>query len=119
MINDDQDEPRMRAFAVMWDCNGLEAIGEVIDPAFKTWAILGNKPVPKEDFNIEHWKLRARFNPQRHYEIYAIGVDGNITQEDLAEMFKQDPQYAADLIRARGEQLYSDRRSADEKIAII
>jgi hypothetical protein len=85
----------------------------------KSWAILGNKTVPKENFNIEHWKLRARLNSQRHYEIYAIGVDGSITKEDLVEMFKTDPQYAADLIRARGEQLYSDRRSDKEKIAII
>jgi hypothetical protein len=118
-MNQDDEEPRMRAFAVMWDCNGLESIGEIVDPAMKSWAILGNKSVPRENFNIEHWKLRARFNSQRHYEIYAIGVDGSITQEDLVEMFKQDPQYAADLIRSRGEKLYSDRRSSDEKIAIV
>ena len=118
-MNQDTEEPRMRAFAVMWDCNGLESIGEIVDPAMKTWAILGNKPVPRENFNLEHWKLRARFNSQRHYEIYAIGVDGSITKEDLVAMFKQDSQYAADLIRARGEKLYSDRRSADEKIAIV
>jgi hypothetical protein len=118
MIEHDQ-EPRPRMFVVMWDCNGLEAVAEVYDPALKAWAILGNKPVPKENFNIEHWKLRARFNSQRHYEIYAIGVDGSIDREDLVEMFDQDPQSAADLIRARGEQLYSDRRSAKEKIAIV
>jgi len=118
-MNQDHEEPRMRAFAVMWDCHGLESIGEIVDPALKTWAILGNKTVPREDFNIEHWKLRARFNSQRHYEIYAIGVDGSITKEDLVEMFKTDPQYAADLIRARGEKLYSDRRTEHEKIAII
>ena len=115
MINDDE-EPRLRAFAVMWDCNGLEAIAEVYDPALKAWAILGNKTPPKENFNIEHWKLRARYNTQRHYEIYAIGVEGSITQEDLAEMFKQDPQYAADLIRARGERIYGHRRTKKDAI---
>jgi hypothetical protein len=77
-MNQDDEEPRMRAFAVMWDCNGLESIGEIVDPAMKSWAILGNTPVPREDFNLEHWKLRARFNSQRHYEIYAIGVDGTL-----------------------------------------
>jgi cell division ATPase FtsA len=61
--------------------------------------------------------MRAQANTQRHYEIYAIGVDGNITQEDIAEMFKTDAQYAADLIRARGEKIYSDRRT--QKDAII
>jgi hypothetical protein len=118
-MNQDDEELRPRAFAVMWDCHGLEAVAEITDPALQAWAILGNKPVPKNDFNIEHWKLRARYNSQRHYEIYAIGVTGGLTQEDLVEMFAQDPQYAADLIRARGEQLYSDRRPANEKIAIV
>lgn len=112
----DEEESRPRTFCVMWDCHGLEAIGEIVDPAMKTWATLANKPVPREDFNIEHWKLRARYNTQRHYEIYAIGVEGSITQEDLAEMFKQDPQYAADLIRARGERIYGDRRSQKDVI---
>jgi hypothetical protein len=118
-MNQDDEAPRMRAFAVMWDCHGLEAVAEIYDPALKAWAILGNKPPPRENFNIEHWKLRARYNSQRHYEIYAIGVDGNISREDIVEMFKTDPQYAADLIRARGEKIHSDRRSHKEKIVIV
>jgi hypothetical protein len=113
---DDDEESRPRTFCVMWDCNGLEAIGEVVDPALKTWAVLANKPVPREDFNVLHWQMRARNNTHRYYEIYAIGVDGNITQEDIAEMFKTDPQYAADLIRARGERIYGDRRTKKDAI---
>jgi hypothetical protein len=112
----DHEEPRMRAFVVMWDCHGIEAIGEIVDPALKTWAVIANKPVPRENFNLEHWKLRARFNAERHYEIYAIGVNGSITQEDIVNMFKNDPQYAADLIRARGEKIYSDRRTQKDAI---
>jgi len=110
------EETRPRSFVIMWDCNGLEAIGEIIDPAFKTWAVIANRPVPRENFNLEHWKLRARFNAQRHYEIYAIGVDGTITQEDIVDMFRTDPQSAADLIRARGEKIYSDRRTQKDAI---
>ena len=113
---DDEEELRPRTFAVMWDCNGLVSIGEIFDPAFKIWAVIANKPVPRENFNLEHWKLRARFNAQRHYEIYAIGVDGSITQEDIVDMFRTDPQYAADLIRSRGEKIYSDRRSQKDAI---
>jgi len=43
-------------------------------------------------------------------------VDGSITQDDIAAMFKTDPQYAADLIRARGEKIYSDRRTQRDVI---
>jgi hypothetical protein len=113
---DDDEESRPRTFCVMWDCNGLEAVGEIVDPAMKTWAVLANKPVPREDFNVLHWQMRARNNTQRHYEIYAIGVDGSITQEDIVDMFKTDPQYAADLIRARGEKIYSDRKTKKDVI---
>lgn len=112
----DEEESRPRTFCVMWDCHGLEAVGEIIDPAMKTWAVLANKPVPREDFNVMHWQLRARTNTQRCYEIYAIGVDSGITQEDIVEMFRADPQYAADLIRSRGEKIYSDRRSQKDAI---
>lgn len=113
---DHHEESRPRTFCVMWDCYGLESIGEIIDPALKTWAVIGNKPVPRENFNLEHWKLRARYNTQRHYEIYAIGVDAHISQEDIVDMFKTDAQYAADLIRARGEKIYSDRRTQKDAI---
>jgi hypothetical protein len=73
--------------------------------------------VPKNNFNVMHWEMRAQYNPQRHYEIYAIGVDSSITQEDIRDMFETDPQYAADLIRARGERIYGHRRT--QKDAII
>ena len=112
----DDDESRPRTFCVMWDCNGLEAIGEFVDPAMKTWAVLANKPVPREDFNVFHWQLRAQYNTHRHYEIYAIRVDSSITQEDIAAMFRNDPQYAADLIRARGERIYGHRRTKKDAI---
>jgi hypothetical protein len=113
---DDDEESRPRSFVVMWDCHGIDAIGEIVDPALKTWAVIANKPVPKENFNLEHWKLRARVNAHRHYEIYAIGVDGSISQEDIVDMFQRDPQLAADLIRDRGEKIYSDRRTQRDAI---
>jgi len=115
-MDEDEEESRPRTFCVMWDCHGLEAIGEVVDPALKIWAVLANKPVPREDFNLMHWQMRAQYNTQRYYEIYVIGVDGSITQEDIVDMFETDPQYAADLIRARGERIYGHRRTKKDAI---
>jgi len=53
--------------------------------------------------------MRARFNTHRHYEIYIVEVDDTITPDDIRDWFDQSPQDTADLIRARGRQLYSDR----------
>ena len=39
MTEDDQD-PRNRMFAVMWDCYGLEAVARILEPADTTFALL-------------------------------------------------------------------------------
>lgn len=53
--------------------------------------------------------FRARLNPQRHYEVYTVQTDPNITKEDMFRMFEESPQSMADLVRERGERLYSNR----------
>ena len=69
-------------FAVMWDCNGLEAVEQLPDPAETTFALLkGTKP--PEYPNILHWRLRAQFNTQRHYEIYVFETVKGITKDDI------------------------------------
>lgn len=99
---------KTNTFVIMWDCNGLEAIAEVPDPVLTTFALLKNQK-PPEMPNIEHWKLRARFNPQRHYEIYIVNAVKGIAVEDIREMFNSDPQTAADTIRRLGHCYYSER----------
>ena len=58
--------------------------------------------------------LRARVNSQRHYEIYTVTMDGSITEDDVRDMFKDNPQAMADLIRVRGNKMYSDRLNQKE-----
>jgi len=55
--------------------------------------------------------LRARFNPQRHYEIYAVTAEDGIDDKDITEMFNNSPQVAADTIREKGTKIYSDRQT--------
>ena len=101
---------KTRTLVLMWDCYGLESIDEVPDPALLTWARLSDQPPPKYP-NIEHWKLRARYNSQRHYEIYVVTVDACITQQAMRKMFDDSPQAMADLVRERGQCLHSDRQT--------
>lgn len=103
-------------FVVMWDCNGLEAVKQLPDPAETTFALLkGSKP--PEYPNIMHWRLRAQFNTQRHYEIYVFEATKGITAEDIRDMFDASPQTAADTIRGSGTVFYSDRQT--QKAAIV
>ena len=100
----------------MWDCNGLEAVEQLPDPAETTFALLKGTEPPKLP-NILHWRLRAQFNTQRHYEIYVFETVKGITAEDIREMFKASPQHAADTIREIGTVFYSDRQN--QKAVIV
>ena len=102
-------------FAVMWDCNGLEAVEQVPDPAETTFALLKGVEPPNPP-NIMHWRLRAQFNTQRHYEIYVFDTVKGITAEDIREMFEASPQHAADTIRGIGTVFYSDRETKERLI---
>ena len=100
----------------MWDCNGLEAVEQLPDPAETTFALLKGTEPPKPP-NIMHWRLRAQFNTQRHYEIYVFETVKGITAEDIRDMFEASPQTAADTIREIGTVFHSDRRT--EKAVIV
>ena len=102
-------------FVVMWDCHGLEALARVPEPADTTFALLQSKKAPEMP-NIMHWKLRARANSQRHYEIYTFSVESGIGADDIREMFEANPQMAADTIRRIGHQIYSDRATEDKVV---
>jgi len=103
---------------------GLEAVVDVTENIArgnefereKIWDILKDpERIPRNEWTHEvnqilhHMMLRARANPQRHYEIYSINTNQDITKLDLEDMFNDAPQAAADLIRDRGHRLYSDR----------
>ncbi|CAB4128751.1 hypothetical protein UFOVP112_69 [uncultured Caudovirales phage] len=103
-------------FLVSWDCNGLEAVINITDYEKETtWATLKDEDPPvKLASMVNHLMLRARANSQRHYEIYTMNVQEGITDEDIRSMFDADPQGSADLVRDRGNKIYSDRVNQKE-----
>ena len=104
-------EPNL--FVISWDNLGVEAIIPVTtalqDDVFN--AIKTGKSNALKDINhtVGMMMLRARYNQQRHYEIYTLLADRGITVEDLKKQFEMAPQEMADLVRERGTKLYSDR----------
>lgn len=105
--------------AIMWDCNGLEAVVNVSDISKqRVWLTLqgkSRKELPVEP-NLMMWQLRAQANPQRHYEIYIVEVEDGITVDDIRDAFETAPQEMADTVRRIGHKFYSDR--ASEKVRI-
>lgn len=105
-------------FIIMWDCNGLEYIADITaDDQRVAWERLKGNVAPRHSYaNPLHLILRARYNSQRHYEIYTFNASEGITKDDISAMFEADPQTAADAIRRVGYCLHSDR--AQQEVAI-
>ena len=122
---------KTRLFVLSWDQLGIEGVVDVTEmeekrlneEKQKVWDILQDKPENPHagrdnDIGsiVRMMSLRARFNPQRHYEIYSVNTDYSITAEDMRTMFENDPQGSADLIRKRGNKLYSDREEVRSRV---
>jgi hypothetical protein len=100
-------------FLLSWDMLGLETVVNISAiEKDATWALLQNKPGPKLSSIVNPVMMRARYNSQRHYEVYTITVSDGINEDDLRTMFEENPQHAAELIRKRGRKIYSDRIEA-------
>jgi hypothetical protein len=78
-----------RTFLLSWDCLGLEAVINISDIEQEAmWNTLRGDPLPN--------------------------LDSGIAEQDIRDMFETDPQGSADLVRERGNKVFSDRRNATE-----
>ena len=102
-------------FVVVWDSHGLEYVGDITeDEQKRTWSALKGQPIGTSLPNLNHILLRARYNSQRHYEIYQVEATEGITADDIREMFEASPQTAADTIRRIGHCYYSGREQENQ-----
>lgn len=105
-------------WVAMWDMYGLEALINVTEWEHKrTIAILKEEKLTGYP-NLNMMILRARVNSQRRYEIYSFQTT-DLNKEDIIGQFKDNPQSMADLIRSKGEKIYSDRSTQDHKQVIV
>ena len=123
-----------KKFIVSWDCYGLEACVDVTEDMeraeqFEKESLFERLKNPdKEPRNeatrritnmIQMMSLRARFNPQRNYEVYWITADDTITDKDIVNWFDDSPQEAANRVREIGQKLVSHRDTNPERRVIV
>ena len=91
----------------MWDENGFEVIKDCTswerDSLLNT---LAGKELSKSPVNLQAMTMRARFNPQRNYEIYTFNTTEDFEEEALWKIAEENPQTLVDLIREKGKRLY-------------
>lgn len=99
----------MNYYMLCWSNEGFEAIVDVTDyhpenfEAACAMAIICGEPVPENEASrIAHQlKMRAQFNPQRHYECYVIGANEDIGTEALEIWAEGDAQSLVDFAREK------------------
>lgn len=105
----------VNAYIFMWSCEGIESIIPI--SRYEHWDqeqlinMLREEPVKPNPLNniVNTLIMRAKFNTQRHYEIYVVDCHSDLTEEFWHQQWQEHPQFTADLIRDRGIKLYSDR----------
>ena len=124
----------MSKFLLFWDCYGLESCIDITEDVergntFEKESLFEriknpdeeprNEPVIKLNRMIHMLQLRARFNPQRNYELYMINATDGVTDKDIMQWFSDNPQAAADRCREIGTVLMSNRDLTPNKRVIV
>lgn len=102
-------------YLAMWDCNGLECLFDITDLEGDNFMSALKGETYKTPFNISMLMMRARFNSQRSYEIYAFSTDPDLDYAEIKNMFKYSPQTIVDAIREHGKKIYSDYTPSTRK----
>lgn len=112
------------AFIFSWDQYGIESIVPITEyedhDKQNLMRMLKDEKPKRNPLNniVQHLMFRARFNPQRHYEIYAVDCHPDLDEKFWIKQWKEYPQETAEIIRDRGHKLYSDRRTNNREILI-
>lgn len=110
------------AYIFAWDQTGIDSIvpiGQYEEwDKNNTWNVLTDQPVKRNPLNsiLQSLLLRARYNSQRHYEIYSVDCAFPIDEAEWREIWQENPQATADLIRERGQKIYSDREDRTSQV---
>jgi hypothetical protein len=106
-----------KSFIFSWDIYGVEAIIPISQYEYWEHEYLlkilerGSNVPDRNPLQsiIQALILRAKFNNQRQYEIYAVGCSEECDEAFWRQQWEVYPQATADIIRERGHKIYSDR----------
>lgn len=110
------------AYIFAWDQKGIDSIIPISQyeewDKENIWKVLNDQPTERNPLwsILQGLVLRARYNSQRHYEIYSVDCAFPIDEAEWREIWTNNPQGTADLIRSRGQKIYSDREDRSSQV---
>jgi hypothetical protein len=111
-----------KQWCVLFDNEGLDTLvpwGELAADRMLTKLSGSEMSSANPQHIVSRMMLRARFNLQRFPEVWTYQTDEDIEYEDMRSLWEDSPQYMADLIREKGDQLFGDKPGTRRKPAIV
>lgn len=108
------------AYLFVWTEYGIENIVPITQfenwEKENMWRILQDKSPEKNPLDgiISYALIRARYNTDRRYEVYAMDCEEGITEEDLYNFWESTPQEAANLTRKKGVCLFGSSKKPEQ-----
>lgn len=108
---------KTRVYICMWDENGFETLKDC-----SSWEresllnTIAGKPLKPAPVNLQAMTMRARFNPQRAYEIWTFNTEESLDEETLWKIADENPQELVNMIRKHGKQIYSNQEIIKPRI---
>ena len=114
----------MKKWIAYWCNEGFEYLDEITQ--YEHWdqeqliKILADRKTQPNPLNqlINNMTMQARFNSQRHYELYVFKSTSDLELDDLKAWSEGDPQSLVNWIRGNGVKLYSDRELNSSKVIV-
>ena len=123
-----------KTFIVYWCSEGIESVNDISElmeqseefEKTQVWEILKSPELQKPQNwairNINHMIqamiMRGQVNPDRNYEIYCIHTNATVTEQDLLNNFKTQPQQTANIIRECGTRIWG-HGAGNNKMVIL
>ena len=109
-------------WVVLFDSEGLDTLvpwGDLAQDRMMQTLSGGNINAENPQHIVSRMMLRARFNEQRFPEVWTYQTDNDIMYDEMRSLWEANPQYMADLIREKGEQLYGARPGTKRRQVIV
>ena len=108
-------------WVVLFDNEGLDTLvpyGDMVEEQVMS-KLAGNEMSREAQHTISRIMLRARFNEQRHPEVWCYSTADDIEYQDMRDAWENNPQYMADLVRKSGEQLHGTKPGQQRAPVIV
>jgi len=103
-----------RQWVVLFDTLGVDTLLPWDDLKGENMlAVLAGKKSKNLNNQVAIAVLRAQSNPQRFPEVWAYSTIEDYDVEEMRKLWRKIPQSLADLVRAKGTNLFRDQRQKE------